>query len=103
MAYNLKEFKRATAIIGEGNEATAGAANPITTPRFLCEDEFGKGWWHVGVPNLKAVHEITGTNWEGVGVKSDIIAGQGDWLDVADAQEIARRLATKVLEPEQEL
>jgi C-terminal processing protease CtpA/Prc len=36
MAYNLKEFKRAKAIIGEGNETTAGAANPITNPRTIC-------------------------------------------------------------------
>jgi hypothetical protein len=55
MAYSLQSFKRANAIIGERNEATAGAANDIN-PRFICEEEFGKGWWLVVVPNLKPVH-----------------------------------------------
>lgn len=103
MAYNLQAFKRATAIIGEGNEATAGAANPITNARFICEEEFGKHWWIVGVPNLKPVHAITGTNWEGVGVKSDVVAGKGEWEGITDAQEVARRLAIKSLDHEGEL
>jgi hypothetical protein len=78
MAYSLQAFKRAEAIVGEGNEATASAANPITRPRFIGEEIFGKGWWFVAVPNLKPVHAITGTNWEGIGVKSDVTAGKGE-------------------------
>jgi hypothetical protein len=103
MAYGLQAFKRAIAIVGQGNEATAGAANPITKPRFVGDEVFGKGWWFVGVPNLKPVHAITGSNWEGVGVKSDVIAGKGKWEGVSDAKEVARRLAIQVLEPQKEL
>jgi C-terminal processing protease CtpA/Prc len=103
MAYSLQAFKRANAIIGEGNEATAGAANPITNPQFICEEEFGKGWWLVAVPNLKPVHEVTGSNWEGIGVKSDVVAGRGEWEGVNNAKDVARRLAMRALRPEKEL
>lgn len=102
MAYSLQSFKRANAIIGEGNEATAGAANDIN-PRFICEEEFGKGWWLVVVPSLKPIHEATGSNWEGIGVKSDVVAGRDEWEGVNDAKEVARRLAMQALRPEQEL
>jgi hypothetical protein len=40
---------------------------------------------------------VTGTNWEGVGVKSDIVAGMGEWEGVEDAKEVATRLAVKIL------
>ncbi len=100
MAYSLQAFKRASAVIGEGNEATARAANPVTKPRFICEEEFGKMWWRVGVPNLKPVHEITGTNWEGVGWKGDVVAGKGEWEEVEDAKEVAVRLEIKELKTE---
>jgi hypothetical protein len=103
MAYNLQAFKRASAVVGEGNESTAGAAHPINTPQYVCEKDFGKMWWFVAVPNLKPVHEITGTNWEGIGVKSDVIAGEGDWKGVGDAKEVATRLLMKSLKPGQEL
>jgi hypothetical protein len=101
MAYSLQAFKRATAIIGE-HETTAGAANPVTDGKFICQKEFGKYWWLVLVPDLKPVHEITGTNWEGVGVKSDIVAEQGEWKGVG-AEEVARRMALKSLTLDREL
>lgn len=100
MAYNLHAFKRATAIVGEGNESTAGAANPVTKSRFICRREFGKQWWVVGVPDLKPVSKVTGTNWEGKGVRSDVVAGEGVWKGVEDAREVAIRLVRGVLEPE---
>jgi C-terminal processing protease CtpA/Prc len=103
MAYSLKAFKRASAIIGGGNEATAGVAGPITDLRPICEKEFGKGWWLVGVPNLKPIHAVTGTSWQGVGVKSDIVAGRGEWTGVGDAKEVARRLAMQDLQAKEEL
>jgi Peptidase family S41/N-terminal domain of Peptidase_S41 in eukaryotic IRBP len=103
MAYSLQAFKRANAIVGEGNEATASAANPITRPRFIGEEIFGKGWWFVAVPNLKPVHPITASNWEGVGVKSDVIAGKGEWAGVSDAEEVSRSLARRILESQKEL
>jgi C-terminal processing protease CtpA/Prc len=104
MAYDLQAFKRSNAVIGEG-KTTAGAANPITNPRFICEEIFGKGWWLVAVPSVKPVHAVTGTNWEGVGVISDIVAGSGEWEGV-DALEVGRRLAKVALqaeEPQEEL
>ena len=106
MAYDLQAFKRSGAVIGEGNRATAGAANPITHPRFICEEIFGKGWWHVAVPSVKPVHAVTGKNWERVGVVSDVVAGNGKWEGVSDALEVGRRLAKLALqtkEPKREL
>jgi C-terminal processing protease CtpA/Prc len=97
MAYGLQAFKRASHVIGQGNETTAGAANPITEPNFLCEEEFGGGWWLAAIPTLKPVHAATGTNWEGIGVKSDIIVGKGEWEGIDDAKEVATQLAAKVL------
>ena len=98
MAYGLQAFKRAIAVVGEGNEATAGAANPITKPHFLCEEEFGDKWWLAAIPTLQPLHPVTHTNWEGVGVKSDVVAGKGEWGDVSDAKQVATRLAVRVLE-----
>lgn len=98
VAYDLKEFKRATAVIGEGNAATAGVANSITRPRFICEEQFGKGWWKVLIPSIKPVHEITGTSWERVGVISDVIAGRGEWEGTPDAAEVALILANRALQ-----
>ena len=103
MAYNLQAFKRAEAIIGEGNDATAGTANFVEKWSSICEEEFGKEWWNLLMPNRKAVHAVTGTNWGGVGVKSDIVAGQGEWIGVTDAKEIANKLARRLFEPEKEL
>jgi len=97
MAYGLQAFKRASAVIGDGNEATAGAANPITNSKFICEEEFGGKWWLAAVPNLKPVHEITGSNWEGIGVKSDIVAGEGEWVGINDAKEVATKIIVKSL------
>lgn len=106
MAYDLQAFKRSGAVVGEGNKATAGAANPITHPRFICEEIFGKGWWLVAAPSVKPVHAVTRKNWEGVGVVSDVVAGSGEWKGVSDALEVGRRLAKLALqtkEPQSEL
>lgn len=97
MAYDLQALKRANAIIGQGSDTTAGAANPVTNPRFICEEEFGKGWWIAGIPNLRPVNSITGTNWEGTGVKSDVVAGRGEWENVPDAAEVGKKLAMREL------
>lgn len=97
MAYGLQAFKRAIAVIGEGNEATAGAANPITKPQFFCEEEFGGKWWLAAIPIVKPVHAATGSNWEGIGIKSDVVAGTGEWVGVNDAKEVATRLAMRNL------
>jgi Peptidase family S41 len=98
MAYSLKAFNRAIAIVGEKSEATAGSANPNTKPHFLCGEEFGEKWWIASIPNLKPVHAITGSNWGSVGVKSDIVSGKGEWVGVDDAKEVATRLIIRILE-----
>ncbi|RFU24068.1 hypothetical protein B7463_g12270, partial [Scytalidium lignicola] len=102
MAYNLQAFKRAT-IIGEGNNATTGFGSANPSVKYICEEEFGKRWWMAGVPSLRAVHSVTGVSWKGVGVESDVIAGQGDWKDTTDAHEVARRLAVIELQGRDEL
>ena len=60
-AYNLQALKRAT-IVGE---ISAGGANPGR--EFRINEHFV-----VFVPTGRAINPITGTNWEGTGVKPDI-------------------------------
>ena len=75
--YNLKNLKRAT-IIGE---TTGGGAHPVAGHRI---DEH----FIIGVPFARAINPITHTNWEGVGVKPDIIVPANDAL--ATAQKLLR-------------
>jgi hypothetical protein len=70
--YNLKNLKRAT-IIGE---TTGGGAHPVAGHRI---DEH----FMIGVPFARAINPITHTNWEGVGVKPDIIVPANDALATA--------------------
>ena len=60
-AYNLKTHKRAT-IIGE---ITAGGANPGYTFRI-------NEYLNIFIPTGRSINPVTGTNWEGNGVKPDI-------------------------------
>jgi C-terminal processing protease CtpA/Prc len=60
-AYDLKNLKRATVI----GETTGGGANPRDVVRI------NEHFW-VGLPTARAVNPITGTNWEGTGVKPDV-------------------------------
>jgi hypothetical protein len=92
MVYDLQALKRTHAIIGDGAETTAGAAHPIMNAKSICADEFGKNWWVAAVPDMRPVNAVTGTNWEGVGVKSDVVVGKGD-----DAKALARSMAMTVL------
>jgi hypothetical protein len=75
--YNLKNLKRAT-IIGE---TTGGGAHPVAGHRI---DEH----FIIGVPYARAINPITHTNWEGVGVKPDIVVPANDAL--ATAQRLLR-------------
>ena len=75
--YNLKTLKRAT-IVGE---TTGGGAHPVAGHRI---DEH----FMIGVPYARAINPITHTNWEGVGVKPDIIVPANDAL--ATAQKLLR-------------
>jgi hypothetical protein len=91
MAYDLQALKRASCIIGE-DETTTGAAHPVMGLNFLCEEEFGSHWWVVGVPIVQPVNGVTGTNWEGVGVRSEVVVGNGE-----DAKTVGRRMAMEAL------
>lgn len=90
-AYNLQVFKRAQALISK-DKTTAGAGNLPGRPRFIVEKEFGKRWWLVVLPDLTARSTVTGTNWEGVGVVTDVVVGEDE--DVVD---VAREMARKAL------
>jgi hypothetical protein len=61
LAYDLQNLKRATLI----GETTGGGANPGGSRR--ADDHF-----QVWVPSGRAINPITKTNWEGVGVTSDV-------------------------------
>ena len=69
---DLKNLKRAT-IIGE---TTGGGAHPVAGHRI---DEH----FMIGVPFARAINPITHTNWEGVGVKPDIMVPAKDALATA--------------------
>ncbi len=59
-AYNLKHLKRAT-IVGE---VTGGGAHPVSPHRI--DEHFA-----IGVPFARSINPITGSNWEGTGVRPD--------------------------------
>jgi len=59
----------------------------------ICNEGFGQGWWRVGIPDMRPVNAVTGSNWEGVGVRSDMIVEEGE-----DAIILGKRMAMKELE-----
>lgn len=61
LCYNLQTRQRATLI----GETTGGGANPGRTHAL-------PGGFTVFVSNGRAINPITGTNWEGVGVKPEV-------------------------------
>lgn len=71
-AYNLQVLKRAV-IVGE---TTGGGAHPFeyrrVHPHFALD-----------LPESKSIHPITGTNWQGVGVKPDVPVPADRALDEA--------------------
>ncbi len=71
-AYNLQTRKRAT-IIGE---TTRGGANPGRYMNIV-------GRFGMFVPTGRAINPVTGTNWEGVGVKPDVLVAAEDALNRA--------------------
>jgi hypothetical protein len=89
-AYGMRALKRATLV----GETTGGAANtlpPIGSPispgrKCPCDTpSTHMGLW-LSLPNGRRRNPITGTNWEGVGVKPDVVSSAGDALAVAFAQ-----------------
>ncbi|MGE0353706.1 MAG: S41 family peptidase [Gemmatimonadales bacterium] len=71
-AYDMQVNKRATLI----GEVTAGGANPGGTVRL--DNHF-----EAFIPTGRAVNPITGTNWEGVGVKPDVAVPAAEALEAA--------------------
>jgi hypothetical protein len=70
--YDLKLLKRVIVV----GEISAGAANPGGMVRLT--EHF-----RMFVPTGRAVNPISGTNWEGVGVKPDVETSASSALDVA--------------------
>ncbi len=80
--YSLQALKRAT-VIGETTKGGAHLTRHVElNNRFVFYVPFGQ-----------AINPITGTNWEGVGVKPDIVVDADDALDVALKQ--ARKAAAE--------
>lgn len=72
MAYNLQVQKRAVLI----GETTAGGANPGYS--FNINERFS-----IFIPTGRSVNPVTGTNWEGTGVKPDIQVKASESLNLA--------------------
>ncbi len=67
--YNMKNLKLATLV----GDVTAGAANPGSMKRI--DDHFS-----LFLPTGRAVDPVTGKNWEGAGVKPDVVVSAADSL-----------------------
>lgn len=71
-AYNIKNLERGTLI----GETTGGAANPGDT--HVIDNNFA-----IFIPSGRVYSPVTGTNWEGVGVKPHIQVPQEEALQLA--------------------
>lgn len=72
LANNLRELKRATLV----GEVTRGGANPRGSDRVTAHLE-------LTVPTGRAINPVSGTNWEGVGVKPHLEVPADEAFDVA--------------------
>ena len=81
-AYDLQALNRAT-IVGE---VTWGGANP--TQGFPLDENFV-----AAIPAARAINPITGTNWEGVGVRPDVPVPAADALKTAQVAALKGVLA----------
>lgn len=70
--YTMQALKRATVI----GEPTWGGAHPVASYRLI-------GHSYAAIPNSRSISPITHTNWEGTGVKPDIMVPPADALAVA--------------------
>jgi hypothetical protein len=82
LAYDIQSFKRGV-IVGS---VTGGGANP--TGGVPLGRQF-----IASIPNAAAVNPVTGTNWEGVGVKPDVAVAPEDALNVAHQLALERLMA----------
>jgi C-terminal processing protease CtpA/Prc len=82
-AYNLQAQKRATVV----GEVSAGGANPGR--EFRVNEHF-----MIFVPLGRAINPVTGTNWEGTGVKPDIEVPAAQALKAAHLAALRKLLGT---------
>ncbi len=74
-SYNVRNLKRATLF----GETTGGGAHPVNLMQYPAHGI------SMSLPFGRAINPITGTNWEGVGVKPHIETPSGEALDRAYA------------------
>jgi retinol-binding protein 3 len=86
-AYSLQAQKRATVV----GEVSAGGANPGR--EFRINEHF-----QVFVPTGRAINPVTGTNWEGTGVKPDIETTFAQALKTAHLAALRKLLETATSE-----
>lgn len=91
-AFLLQERQRAEVI----GETTAGAANPGRP--YAVNSRF-----EVTVPNGKLESAVTGRNWEGSGVKPDVLVTAADALRVAHCRALRQLLAKAPITDREEL
>jgi retinol-binding protein 3 len=91
-AYNLQALKRAV-IVGE---RSAGGANP--GKQFRISEHFA-----VFIPTGRAINPITGTNWEGTGIKPDIEVPAAEALKTAHLAALRKLLESSVEEKKEQL
>ncbi len=90
-AYNLQALKRATVV----GEVSAGGANPGR--EFRINEHF-----LVFVPTGRSINPVTGTNWEGTGVKPDIEVPATEALKAAHLAALRHLLKASTSERMQE-
>jgi hypothetical protein len=83
-AYDIQTQRRGEVV----GDTTGGGAHPGGLRRVT--ERFG-----VWVPSGRAVNPITGTNWEGVGVRPDVPVAAKDALRTAHRRALERLLATE--------
>jgi C-terminal processing protease CtpA/Prc len=81
-AYDIQTQKRGEVV----GDTTGGGAHPGGMRRVT--DKFG-----VWVPSGRAVNPVTGTNWEGVGVRPDVAVTAKDALRTAHLRALERLVA----------
>ena len=91
LAYNLQAQKRATVV----GEVSAGGANPGR--EFRINEHF-----QIFVPTGRAINPVTGTNWEGTGVKPDIGTNFKEALKTAHLAALRKLLETSTSERKKE-
>lgn len=90
-AYNLQAQKRVTVV----GEVSAGGANPGR--EFRINEHF-----QIFVPTGRAINPVTGTNWEGTGVKPDIETTFAQALKTAHLAALRKLLETSTSERKKE-